>query len=105
MAFQRGEPRPPGSGRKKGQKNKRPTLKSLQAAICDAGFDTGQELVTLYREAEDEVTRLKVIELVLKYTQPLPAKPTVEPDESAQEFGREYTDEELEAIIDAGEPS
>jgi hypothetical protein len=78
MPFKPGDPRPPGSGRRKGVKNKKPTLRSFRAALAEEGFDAVDELIDLYRSTKDEHLQFAILKLMLEYSQ---VKPTTDLDE------------------------
>lgn len=78
MAFKPGSPKPPGSGRKKGTKNKKPTLRSFRASLAEEGFDAVDELIDLYHSTKDEHIQFAILKLMLEYSQ---VKPTTDLDE------------------------
>lgn len=74
--FQRGNP---GGGRKPGSRNKASQL--FQESLHSAGFNAGAEIAALYRNAESEATKVKLLELTLRYSLPVPAPEVSEPEE------------------------
>lgn len=105
MPFKKGDPKPANSGRRKGQRNKRPSLKALKEAILETGFDTAEEMVELYHRAEDEATKLKILDLILRYTQPLPKVPAGGDGEGNQDTGESesFSEGDVDALEAAAE--
>jgi hypothetical protein len=84
MTFRPGQPKPPGSGKKKGTKNKK-TLR-LRDLLEDRAVDFEGELAKAVLAKDVEM--IKALKDLLPYLQPRikeqeePAKPEVEPDDS-----------------------
>jgi hypothetical protein len=62
MPFRKGDPKPPGSGRGKGQVNK--ATVEVKAALAKHVPEMVMELVRLATEGEDEATRIAAIKEV-----------------------------------------
>lgn len=67
--FQKGQPKPPGSGRKKGSK---PAVKTIRKALEEAGFDLTEELLLLYRTSPEVKEKLDILKVLARYSQPTP---------------------------------
>ncbi len=68
MPFIKGQPKPPGSGRKKGS---RPSPRTLRRGLQEVGFDLTEEFLKLYESAaEDAALRFQILKEIAKYTQP-----------------------------------
>lgn len=91
MAFKKGDPKPEGSGRKKGAK---PSRKTLLRGLDAAGFDITAHFLDLMKSTEgkdvceacgeasirfvDPILKLRILKEIARYTQP--AAPKEEPD-------------------------
>ena len=72
MPFVKGMPKPEGSGRKAGMPRKKPQMKPLRVQLAELGFNTGSELVALYRTTADNKQKLQILDLIVKYTNIIP---------------------------------
>lgn len=93
--FVKGQPRAPNAGRKKGTPNKVTT--SLRQQVATLAFDLGAAAIDLFNNSEDESIKVKMLELIAKYTQVVP---TSEPEDLEKEASPEdsLSTEELEEL-------
>ncbi len=69
MAFKKGDPQPPGSGRKKGGGNKRTPAELLK--ICeDVGVEPFEDLLKLSKSTRDEGIKVACLKECAKYIYP-----------------------------------
>lgn len=68
--FKKGDPKPPGSGMKKGQKIK--SSVSFAGDLERLGFNLADKLVEVFNETQDVATKVRLLELVARYRIPVP---------------------------------
>lgn len=86
-------------GRKKGTPNKKTV--SFRQALNEQGFDVSESMVSLYSSTDNDSIKLAIIELALKYSQPVPkAKEENNPDEEdSSEDTTDMSNDQLIKII------
>lgn len=108
MAFQKGDPKPPGSGRKKGQPN-RITLLRVEDFLNTKGIHPVQKILDLLPTL-DPADQVKTWLHLMKYVEP-ELRPTeallnVTPEDTHQTYLEAQTTEQLhEALERADTPS
>lgn len=98
--FVKGEKRSPNAGRKKGTPNK--VTSSFRQALAASGFDLAAAAVKLFKSTQDENIKVKMLELIAKYTQVVPTSEFVVAETSAPE--ENLSDAELEELARSAEP-
>jgi len=84
-------------GRKKGAKNKAPQMAPLRIQLRDLGFNLGAEMVKVYNSVDDVPTKLKLFEMITKYTNVIPTVETyVDPVDLEDE-----SDDDIDALLSA----
>lgn len=71
--FQKGQPKPPGSGRKKGSTS---SFKTIRKALEEHGFDITTELLSLFEDAYETKEKLEILKVLARYSQPTPKAET-----------------------------
>jgi len=82
MAFKKGDPRPPGSGRKKATGNH---PKTLRKGLADRGFDITQQFLDLLAVTTDPKDRLQILKTIAQYTQVAPKEELPEATDTAED--------------------
>lgn len=97
MAFKKGDKKPPGSGRKKGVKNKNSCFRE---SIEATGFNVAEEAVKLYREKKlPPSIKLALLELIASYSfaKPKPIEDLTDPIFDVPEMSDE---DAIAAVLD-----
>lgn len=93
MPFKKGDPKPPKSGMKKGQKTKKTVW--LRDALLNVGLIWEQELLNAYKE--NDYKKIELLQQLIPYLNPKIKDQEFQPESSEPES--EKTDAELISII------
>jgi hypothetical protein len=78
--FKKGDPKPPGSGMRKGQKIR--TSVSFADDLERLGFNLADKLVEVFNSTSDVAMQVRLLELIAKYRVPVPKAAESVPEEA-----------------------
>lgn len=98
MGFQKGQSKPPGSGRKKGTKNK--SSVKLEKFLIDNDINLAQEIYNTVKEVSDADKKAKLLLELYSYIDSKPKEKEVEEDpvEDSKAFEDKDTEELLKLL-------
>ena len=91
--FIKGGKRSPTAGRRKGTPNK--STVAMRTRVAELDFDIAAAAIDLFKPSPDESTKIKMLELIAKYTQVVPTSNAPESAPLVLLTADEMSDEEL----------